>query len=1223
PNVLPGHISELEKLKANCNNSYFALKTLKRDNTLGEDFIVKIILRKLDPETRKDFKKSLPDRDVPSLSSFNQFIDKLVADHATENSEISFSAPKQQSSRPYEAKNFPKPNRTPTKCSFCQGEHLNYTCKLLLDKPTADRLTYAKDSKVCTNCLSPNHSTKDCQSKKVCRKCSKNHHTLLHKDITEAGSKPKAHANTVSLPATSSNTLLATAMVQVRNKYGQPWESRALIDNGSTHTFINSSLVTTLGLKRKLLPNPMQVNGLSDVHITMITHTVEIDLTSEHYPDTVVTTTALIVEKAAGLQPSSPIVPQEWKHIRDLTLADPTFFKTRAVNLLIGTDIYPRILHGGMKKGRPDQPLAQDTMFGWIISGPTTSAGPSLTASLNNNCALDITLRKFWEIEECNYTKRLLTMEETKCEQHYLQTTRRNSDGSFVVQLPFKDITEPLGNSKNMAFKRFLNLEAKFQHNRAFKDQYCQQIQELIQDGHLELIPPADDNLKVSHLTPTKLYFLPHHGVSKESSTTTKLRIVFDASAVTTSGQSLNQQLMVGPVLQEDLVSILIRWRHWKIPMTADIKQMYLYIWMREEDRDFLRILWRSNPKDPIMQYRLTKVTFGTSCAHFQAVKTLQELGKFHRNEFPLASLAVSRDFYVDDCLTGSNSEEDAIKLQKELLNLTEKGGFVLRKWSSSSTKPLQQLPDHLRESQQPLTLGQDDSIKTLGLLWNPASDEFSFTNQPPKSAKVTKRTVLSEIARIFDPLGFLTPVTIRAKILMQRLWTMELGWDNVLPTPLLDEWHSLQKEISSLETIRIPRWISQTDNSLMQLHGFSDASTKAYAAVVYLRTISPQGIVVRLITSKTRVAPIKMTSIPRLKLCAAELLANLMEVVRHSLPDSIQEHFGWTDSIIVWSWIRSQAQSKEIFFANRVIKIQQRMPPECWHHVPGTLNPADLPSCGISGQELQQSSRWFNGPDFLQTYAIQMPPQPVDPSRKVPLGNACTSTTGYQNLSSSADSPRRDPQGDVYTPSVDIHCISFASTNASTHPGVPEIAVAHLATTSSATIIANKYSNFNRLLRHTVWWNRLWSFFLKRPGCLQQSTPITAPELIQARQQWIWATQQEGLKTEFKSIQREGQVPPKSPLRPLAPFIDPKDEIIKAGGRLHNSNLPSEFKHPTILPRHRITYLITWEYHHNLLHAGPSLLWHMMRRRYWIVKFVLHLVDYKNSKIESAIENS
>ncbi|CAG7720965.1 unnamed protein product [Allacma fusca] len=239
--VTQGSLVALEKLKSDCNNSFTALKALKREHSLGEDFIVKIMMRKLDAETRKEFKKYLPDREVPSLKSLNEFIDKVVADHATESSEFQATVP---SHRQYDSKTSSKPTRpVARKCSFCQGEHYNYSCKKLLDKPVGERLTFVKETKVCTNCLSPTHATKDCHSKKLCKKCSKNHHTLLHKDIPDSFNKPKVQANTAQT-ANSSQNILATAMVQVKNKYGQDWECRALIDNGSTHTFINSSLVT-------------------------------------------------------------------------------------------------------------------------------------------------------------------------------------------------------------------------------------------------------------------------------------------------------------------------------------------------------------------------------------------------------------------------------------------------------------------------------------------------------------------------------------------------------------------------------------------------------------------------------------------------------------------------------------------------------------------------------------------------------------------------------------------------------------------------------------------------------------------------------------------------------------------------------------------------------------------------------------------------------------------
>ncbi|CAG7786750.1 unnamed protein product, partial [Allacma fusca] len=289
------------------------MKNLGRKSNLGEDLIVKVILRKMDTETRREFKKSLPDTNVPSLDTLIKFVNKVVADHATEV-EI---------------------------------------------EPTATA-----------------------PGAKVPKQGERNPQTLT------ASSNSDLH------------TILATAMVQVTNKYNQPWDCRALIDSGSTHTYITSALVTTLGLKRLELNSPMNVKGLSDTDVANISHTVELEITTTYSPDTVIRATALIVKKASGVHPRMPINPKGWTHLQQLNLADPAFHKSRSVDILFGADIYPRLIHGTIIRGNDNQPIAQESVFGWTVLGPTITTPGNVSVCYNSICPLDSTLRKFWEIED-------------------------------------------------------------------------------------------------------------------------------------------------------------------------------------------------------------------------------------------------------------------------------------------------------------------------------------------------------------------------------------------------------------------------------------------------------------------------------------------------------------------------------------------------------------------------------------------------------------------------------------------------------------------------------------------------------------------------------------------------------------------------------------------------------------------------------------------------------
>ncbi|CAG7717563.1 unnamed protein product [Allacma fusca] len=252
---------------------------------------------------------------------------------------------------------------------------------------------------------------------------------------------------------------------------------------------------------------------------------------------------------------------------------------------------------------------------------------------------------------------------------------------------------------------------------------YNDTIQKLFELHHIELVPPQElRTVQVPHV-----YYLPHHGVYKDASSTTKLRIVYDGTCKSDTGVSLNDCLMVGPVLQEDLISILIRWRLWRIPFTADIKQMYLQIQLHPRDRNFLRVYWRFDPNERLLCYRMTRVTFGLASAPYQAIKTLQTLADECEAECPMAHKIMKRDVYVDDCLSGANTEQEVLQAQKELILACKAGNFELRKFSSTSAAVLAAVPEDHRETQLPISFAQDESVKTLGLKWNPGTDSFFF----------------------------------------------------------------------------------------------------------------------------------------------------------------------------------------------------------------------------------------------------------------------------------------------------------------------------------------------------------------------------------------------------------------------------------------------------------------------------------------------------------------
>lgn len=408
------------------------------------------------------------------------------------------------------------------------------------------------------------------------------------------------------------------------------------------------------------------------------------------------------------------------------------------------------------------------------------------------------------------------TQEELAAEEHFKDTVKRNEIGRFVVRLPLKRDPAALGNSLQMATKRFFNLELKFVKDDQLAKQYAEFMLEYLQLKHMKLAKD-EDNTQGS-------YYLPHHAVIKEASRTTKTRVVFDASATTTSNISLNDILLKGPTVQPTLFSTLLRFRLHKIALTTDIEKMYRQILVDPQDCSLQTICYRSNPTEPLNKYQLCTVTYGMKSAPFLATRCLVELS----NSAPSTSSqrAIRYDFYVDDLLSGANTDEECYNLHKEVSNTLDSAGMPLRKWCTSSKSLINQLPSSQNDPNYLLQRNEDETISTLGITWSPNSDSFKFILKswdPP--IRMTKRSLLADINRIYDPLGFITPVLIKGKIFLQKLWMMKMDWDTTVPDDLKSQWIGFYRSMTGLQNLSISRCVSIDDLRTIQIHGFSDAS--------------------------------------------------------------------------------------------------------------------------------------------------------------------------------------------------------------------------------------------------------------------------------------------------------------------------------------------------------------------------------------------------------------
>ncbi|GFS91631.1 integrase catalytic domain-containing protein [Trichonephila clavipes] len=624
-----------------------------------------------------------------------------------------------------------------------------------------------------------------------------------------------------------------------------------------------------------------------------------------------------------------------------------------------------------------------------------------------NGTNIDNQLKQFWELEEIpNVKDKLLTSEEQFVETHFQNTYACNSDGRFVVKLPFYKSNSELGDSKPAAISRLLAMERKFKNNPDFEKQYKEFMNEYESLGHMSLVNSRSHTSKDQN-------FLPHHAVIKPSSPTTKLRVVFDASCKTTN--------------------------------------------VADEDQKYQQILWRNNSSENIRTYKLKTVTYGLASASFLATRCIKQIALDDKDN-PNLSRVLQEDIYMDDLLSGADTPNNAISICKDIAHVLSTRGFHLRKWNSNSTVFLAQFSEHSSHDAR-----------------------VEFSKDSNESSKVSKA---------FNAINYLT----------------------------------------------VPRWVILTADNIVELHGFADASSLAYAAAIYCRQRHNGKIKVQLLVSKTKVAPVKQVSIPRLELCGAHLLSKLFKSVLRTLEYYTFDVFAWTDSKIVLSWLSGHPRQWKTFVANRTSEIIEVLPTKHWRHVPSKENPADISSRGIDPKCLPDCKLWWQGPPWLRL-----------------------ETSSWPKAESSCDEASDEVKAEQKSVSI---------FNLFTH-------------TSNDVIhgLFEHYSSLTKVIRIFAYCQR----FIKNCKKIASQGSSISSSHINTTSLTFSET-----KTAEETIIR---------------WVQDEHGLVRVGGRLQNSQLPFNSKHPIILPsQHSISELLIKEQHIAHLHAGPTLLAHVLRQSHWIV---------------------
>ena len=530
-------------------------------------------------------------------------------------------------------------------------------------------------------------------------------------------------------------------------------------------------------------------------------------------------------------------------------------------------------------------------------------------------------------------------------------------------------IREPmeLPNNKRFALARMYSTERRIEKDEIQCELYNSQMQDMIDRDASRKV--SEEEL-VNYEGPK--YYITHHAVIKPSSKSTPCRIVFNSSAKY-CGSSLNDYLAKGPSLLNSLFGVLLRWRQNKIGFIGDIAKMYHSIDIPYADQMTHLYFWRDFRKELSPEtYAITKVNMGDRPSSCIAQISLRKSAEESQQKFPEAAEIILKNAYMDDIPGSVNSEEDVKLRMKEIEIVLQSKGFKMKEWIYNGKQ--QDKDKSNAQLQVQLMMGMEDNpeIETesvLGMHWNVNNDLIKFNAKIVTKFQTTKRIILAISNSIFDPMGIITPFTVRAKIILRKVWAYspKIGWDDAIPNEILNEWNTFMMDMPNIQNLGFERSLTPEDAiGKPFLIIFSDGSKEAYGAVVYIRWKTEKGYICRLIAEKSRIAPLKTIDIVRLKLCGAIVSTRLRNTIQKELNFEFQKVIHLVDSEIVHAMIHKESYGFGTFVGNRVGEIQQTSEPEEWGWIEGGLNIADMTTRGCSVEELGPQSEWCNGPQFL-----------------------------------------------------------------------------------------------------------------------------------------------------------------------------------------------------------------------------------------------------------------
>ncbi|XP_074658621.1 uncharacterized protein LOC141911530 [Tubulanus polymorphus] len=1082
------------------------------------------------------------------------------------------------------------------KCAYCySSNHYANQCEIITDPEI--RFSMIRNANLCYSCLGK-HRSRDCGSQQRCKSCGGKHHSSLCSASFFRRSQPKGvRAHLVScersvdgtaptpqlVPAARNPTPQQQSTMSLINESNSYAKSETSIENVNISVAVNTVQTIPVHLKTAVgrvtgpeehtfanilfddgsqrsfvteeLANLLKLQIIKNADLNLCTFgaTSTTNRKVDIVEINIICTDGSTLKVEAIVVPAITkplLVPSDIETINEfkgLQFAQPIHYASDHIDIsvLIGSDYYYNFIETEGTIRSSDGPVAVPTKLGYVITGPRKNGNSSNVSMLHVVSEPDsYNLGRFWSLDILGIAPPV--DETSNFLEEYLNSSISKEGGIYQAKLPWRVGYGPLPSNYSVAYGRTRSLA-----RRLFQSSLLESY-----DGIIKYQLERDFIEKVAYPDPIddlgKIHYIPHHAVFRESSTT-PIRIVFDCSCRSSKNSlSLNDCLESGPCLLNELTSILIRFRLFDCAVTTDIEKAFLHVGLDKSDRDSTLFLWLSDSKDTestFEVYRFKRVLFGAKCSPFMLNSTIiyhlrnNFKGKFTNN--------LLRDIYVDNISTSVNSVSDVIQFYKEARSLKENANFNFRCWASNSSQ-LRELAKHDG------VLEPSRIVKNLGLMWDTDRDLIAY----PKHAvidesPITKRVILKRTAKIYDPLGFLTPVTLPSKLLLQDLWKQSYGWDDLLPKDICSQWFSINENLCRALDMTFQRKYFSDPNlrtTDLELHIFGDSSTRAYGAVAYLKSGSQSS----LIMSKSRVAPVKELTIPKLELMAATVAARLSDHIQRSINPTIGSNspiksFHWTDSQIVLGWLNSGKKQTQ-FVNNRVSEIRKLTSLNSWFYCPGNVNPADLLTRGVHYNELT-ADLWLKGPSWL-TNGSPLPEQP--------------STISINYVVAQNSDPIRKKESSIFTFQL------------------------------GEVIDYSQFTSYSELVNVMALALR----FIHNLKSIKEDRnhrPLSSSEIVNA-EKLIIKYFQSALCAEIIQDLTSGTKRKKlSVVNQLQLYID-DEGIIRCKGRLQNADMSFDSKHPIFVPKScMLSSLIINDAHLQVMHFGVSATVCKIRENFWI----------------------